>query len=118
MHNPRTGSCSAFDFTDYIDVIDLLLAGYIKDPSSPPLLNAAHDDITEITHVQRLAHIPAATWDREQRQFLHKTGQPAEVLAIKPSIHQSRPQYRARQTAVQYYLFLLPLGLRVKIVGD
>ena len=82
------------------------------------LVNAAHDDARKITHIQGLAHIAAVAWNGEHRHLAHEARKPTQVLAVKPAKHQGGAQHHAGDAAGEHQVFLLLLGIGVKVIDD
>ncbi len=112
------GAARLLQGADQVDVGDLLLAGDVEHLSGPRLGDAGGDDVAEVADIERLAEIAAVAGDREDRRARHETGQPAQMLAVEPAVHQRRPQHAGRDAAVEEQLLLRLLGLGVEIVRE
>lgn len=60
------------DGTDDIDVVDLFHARNVVNAADPALLDAAHNDVAEVSHIQRLPQILSITGNGEYGHPLHE----------------------------------------------
>ncbi|MCY1362351.1 hypothetical protein D9M69_490650 [compost metagenome] len=93
------------------------MAGDVVHACAAPVLDATDDDSAEVADIQWLAHIASVPRDREDRDFLHETREPAEVLAVEPAEHQRWAQHGAGDPAGQHHVFLGLLAACVEVIG-